>query len=128
MDNLNDIGVNSPQRDLFQVMAPEPPFLDLLPSGQCAFLSSERRWYYATILYFLFLRRQAHEVEKYHNDIYDAVQVRLEEEGPYSQQAFRADMEQLLIWGNVERRIEPNGSSTSQTAGCRNSSTGFPPT
>ncbi|MBR5624484.1 DUF2397 family protein [bacterium] len=107
MDNFSDIGVNSPERDLFQVMAPEPPFLDLLPSGQCAFLSSERRWYYATILYFLFLRRQAHEVEKYHNDIYDAVQVRLEEEGPYSQQAFRADMEQLLIWGNVERRIEP---------------------
>lgn len=97
----------APQPDLFQAVAPEPPFLDLLPASHCAFLSSERRWYYATILYYLFLRRQAHEVEKYHNDIYDAVQSLLETAGPYSQQTFRADMEQLMLWGNVERRIEP---------------------
>ena len=107
METFNDFITPSPQRELFEVRAQEPPFLDLLPLGQCAFLSSERRWYYATILYFLFLRRQAHEVEKYHNDIYDAVQSQLEAAGPYSQQAFRADMEQLLVWGNIERRIEP---------------------
>ena len=64
---------------------------------------------YTTILYFLFLRRQAHEIEKYHNDVYDAVQPTIEEAlaCDYSMAAFRADMDQLVWWGNLDRRLEP---------------------
>jgi len=102
-------GYVSPQPELFRELAPEPPFLVHVTSQQYSFLSTERRDVYSTILYFLYLRRQAHEIEKYHNDIYDAVQPRIEEytAADYSLGMFRADMDQLVTWGNLERRLEP---------------------
>ena len=102
-------GYLTPQPELFREVAPHPPFLVHVPQQQYAFLSAERRGVYTTILYFLYLRRQAHEIEKYHNDIYDAVQPSVEEltTADYSMATFRADMDQLVWWGNLERRLEP---------------------
>lgn len=102
-------GFLTPQPELFRELAPEPPFLAHVSVQQYSFLSTERRDIYATILYFLYLRRQAHEIEKYHNDIYDAVQPRIEEytDADYSLGMFRADMDQLVAWGNLDRRLEP---------------------
>ncbi len=102
-------GFLAPQPELFRDLAPEPPFLAHVSSAHYSFLSAERRNVYASILYFLYLRRQAHEIEKYHNDIFDAVQPRIEEYtlGDYTLGMFRADMDQLVAWGNLERRLEP---------------------
>jgi hypothetical protein len=102
-------GFLTPQPELFRELAPAPPFLAHVSVQQYSFLSTERRDIYATILYFLYLRRQAHEIEKYHNDIFDAVQPRIEEytDADYSLGMFRTDMDQLVAWGNLERRLEP---------------------
>ena len=99
----------SPQPELFREIAPVPDFISYVSRAQCAFLSAERSEIYSTILFFLFTRRRAHEIEKYHNDIYDAVQPTVEETTgeDYPLSAFRADMEQLVAWGNLERRLEP---------------------
>ena len=98
-----------PQLELFRELAPHPTFINCVSASQFAFLSAERRRVYATILYFLHLRRQAHQIEKYHNDVYDAVQPSVEEtlQEDYTAQAFRADMDQLVAWRNIERRLEP---------------------
>ena len=98
-----------PQPELFRDIAPQAPFIGIVPMPQYAFLAAERRGVYATILYFIYLRRKAHEIEKYHNDIYDAVQPVIEEmtAAEYSLGAFRTDMDQLVAWGNLERRLEP---------------------
>lgn len=99
----------APQLELFREVAPLPVFLQHVPPNHYFFLTAERRATYATILNFLFLRRHAHEIEKYHNDIYDAVQPAIEEAtaSDYSLALFRADMDQLVAWGNLERRLEP---------------------
>lgn len=98
-----------PQPELFREMAPVPDFLSYINSAQYNFLSAERRDVYATILFFLSARRKAHEIEKYHNDIYDAVQPTIEEitSTDYTLSYFRADIDQLVSWGNVEVRLEP---------------------
>jgi hypothetical protein len=99
----------APQLELFRDIAPQAPFIGIVPAEQYAWLASDRRGVYATILYFLYLRRKAHEIEKYHNDVYDAVQPAVEELtcADYSLNMFRADMDQLVAWGNLERRLEP---------------------
>ena len=99
----------APQLELFRELAPLPVFLQHVPAQHYLFLAAERRAIYATILNFLYLRRHAHEIEKYHNDIYDAVQPSLEEAtaSEYTLALFRADMDQLVAWGNLERRLEP---------------------
>ena len=98
-----------PQPELFRELAPMPDYIGYVSYEQYSFLSAERRNTYAIILNHLFLRRRAHEIEKYHNEIYDAVQPTIEEltETDYSMSAFRADMEQLVSWRNLERRLEP---------------------
>lgn len=102
-------GAAASQLELFREVAPLPAFLQHVPAAQYLFLTAERRLVYTTILHFLYLRRHAHEIEKYHNDIYDAVQPTIEEatQSDYSLTAFRADMDQLVAWGNIERRLEP---------------------
>ncbi len=99
----------SPQSESFRVLAPIPDFIGYVSRGQYSFLSAERSVIYAVILNFLYLRRRAHEIEKYHNDIYDAVQQTVEEitGSDYTLSTFRADMEQLVSWNNLERRLEP---------------------
>lgn len=99
----------APQLELFRDIAPQAPFIGIVPAEQYAWLGSDRRAVYATILYFLYLRRKAHEIEKYHNDIYDAVQPAVEEQtsADYTLATFRTDMDQLVTWGNLERRLEP---------------------
>ena len=99
----------SSQSELFRVLAPIPDFIGHVSRVQYSFLSTERSEIYAIILNFLFLRRRAHEIEKYHNDIYDAVQSTIEEltGSDYTLSIFRADMEQLVSWNNLERRLEP---------------------
>ncbi len=98
-----------PQPELFRELAPVPNFLSYISTSCCNFLSAERREIYATILFFLAARRKAHEIEKYHNDIYDAVQPTIEEitSSDYTLSTFRADIEQLVSWGNVDVRLEP---------------------
>ena len=99
----------SPQSELFRVLAPVPDFIGHVSHEQYTFLSTERREIYSIILNFLFLRRRAHEIEKYHNDVYDAVQQTIEKltGSDYTLSAFRADIEQLVSWKNIERRLEP---------------------
>ncbi len=99
----------TPQLELFREVAPLPVFLQHVPAQHYLFLAAERRMVYATILNYLYLRRHAHEIEKYHNDIYDAVQPAIEEAcaADYSLALFRADMDQLVAWSNLERRLEP---------------------
>jgi len=99
----------STQPEIFRVLAPIPDFTGYVSRMQYAFLSAERSEIYAIILNFLYLRRRAHEIEKYHNDIYDAVQQTVEEltGQDYTLSTFRADMEQLVSWNNLERRLEP---------------------
>ncbi|RLD12207.1 MAG: hypothetical protein DRI44_01455 [Chlamydiae bacterium] len=99
----------SDQPELFRVVAPIPDFIGHVSRVQYAFLSTERSEIYAVILNFLFLRRRAHEIEKYHNDVYDAVQQTIEEltGSDYTLSTFRADMEQLVSWNNLDRRLEP---------------------
>jgi hypothetical protein len=108
-DNVLAVAAMMPQPELFRELAPEPGFLGCVPARHYLFLTAERRDVYAVILNFLYLRRHAHEIEKYHNDIYDAVQPTVESvtEADYSLGGFRADMEQLVVWGNIERRLEP---------------------
>ena len=98
-----------PQPELFREVAPEAPFFEHVPQLEFSFLSVERRRVYSTILYFLFLRRRSHEIESYHNDIFDAVQPTIENItfDDYSISSFRADMDQLVVWNNLERRLEP---------------------
>ncbi|NLF39990.1 DUF2397 family protein [bacterium] len=106
---LRDDLALTPQPDLFRELAPQPTFIESVPLTQFSFLATERRLVYATILYYLYLRRQSHEIEKYHNDVYDAVQPTIEGliQNDYSLAAFRADMDQLVAWRNIERRLEP---------------------
>ena len=99
----------SNQQEVFHSLAPIPDFTGYVSRVQYAFLSAERSEIYAIILNFLYLRRRAHEIEKYHNDIYDAVQQTIEEltGSDYTSSTFRADMEQLVSWKNLDRRLEP---------------------
>jgi len=102
-------GFSVPQPELFRDVAPEAPFFEHVPQLEFSFLSAERRRVYSTILYFFLLRRRAHEIETYHNDIFDAVQPTIENIilDDYTISAFRADMDQLVSWNNLERRLEP---------------------
>ncbi len=102
-------GFSAPQPELFREVAPEAPFFEHVPQLEFSFLSAERRRVYSTILYYFLLRRRAHEIESYHNDIFDAVQPTIENIilEDYSISAFRADMDQLVAWNNLERRLEP---------------------
>ena len=86
---------DSTQLELFNEIAPLPSFLSKIPANTFAFLNSERRVVYSIILNFLFLRRQSHEIEKYHNDIFDALQVRIENITitDYTMTLFRSDIE-----------------------------------
>lgn len=103
------LDVLSPQPELFRELAPVPPFLSYIAPSHYTFLCTERREVYATILFYLCARRHAHEIEKYHNDIYDAVQPTIEEVtgGDYTLASFRTDIDQLVTWKNVEMRLEP---------------------
>lgn len=78
-----------------------------------ALLGSERAVYYVQILYRLLLFRRDHELEPLHEDIQLAVKAPLELQAArrnggesYDLDAFNVDMNQLLAWRLVERRLE----------------------
>lgn len=78
-----------------------------------ALLGSERAVYYVQILYRLLLFRRDHELEPLHEDIQLAVRAPQELQAarrdggePYGLDAFNIDMNQLLAWRLVERRLE----------------------
>lgn len=72
-------------------------------------LDAERGVYYVQILYALLRFRRAHELEPLHDDLYAAVQRAQEaicDEGEYSPDRFREDVNALLDWTLVDQRIE----------------------
>ncbi|MBT3380857.1 MAG: DUF2397 family protein [Lentisphaerae bacterium] len=70
---------------------------------------AERGAFYVQILYRLLLFRRTHELEPLYEDVYDAVrepQSLLCEDGDYSPDQFRTDLDQLQAWELVSCRIE----------------------
>jgi len=96
--------------------APVLGFLDrvapLLADGESfRWISEQRRRVYAAILHALFCRREAHEHEVLHDELFEDVVASLarseDEAGDYDALQFRRDIEQLRQWGNVSERVEP---------------------
>lgn len=79
------------------------------------FLTADRRRAYAAILWTLLVHRRSHEIEVYYDDLMiEALGVvPTVEPGPYTPDAFRADVKQLEDWGNLApRRLEPRRIET----------------
>jgi len=70
--------------------------------------TTERASFYVTILYRMLLFKREHELEPLYEDIYQAVLQPLEvlEDGEYSPDRFRIDLDQLANWSLVSSRIE----------------------
>ncbi len=86
-----------------------------VPVDKLRFLTAERRRAYAGILWTLLGHRRSHEIEIYYDDLMiEAVGLVPEvEPGPYTPDAFRADVKQLEEWGNLApRRLEPRRIET----------------
>ena len=73
------------------------------------FCSEPRRGVYVCLLLALLRRREAHEIEVLHDDLFDEVQtaVRQALSVEYDAVQFRQDVEQLCTWGNLVERVEP---------------------
>lgn len=82
----------------------------LIGAGEAfRWISEGRRLAYAAILYYLWRRRMAHEIEVYHDDLLDEMRAGVGAVlGPgYDALQFRSDVEQLQRWGNLSERVEP---------------------
>ena len=100
---------------------PMDPFAGLhalvaaINSEKFRFLTAERHRAYAAILWKLLEHRRAHEIEVYYDDLLiEALHtVPAVEPGPYSPDAFRGDVKQLVDWGNLAPpRLEPRRIET----------------
>ncbi|PYU97165.1 MAG: hypothetical protein DMG10_31455, partial [Acidobacteria bacterium] len=87
----------------------------VINSEKFRFLTAERYRAYAAILWKLLEHRRAHEIEVYYDDLMiEALHtVPAVEPGPYSPDAFRGDVKQLVDWGNLAPpRLEPRRIET----------------
>ncbi len=79
------------------------------------FLTAERRRAYTALLWLLLVRRRAHQIEVYYDDllIEALALVPQLEPGAYDPDVFRADVYQLIEWGNLAPlRLEPRRIET----------------
>ncbi|MFZ5953363.1 MAG: DUF2397 family protein [Candidatus Rifleibacteriota bacterium] len=72
------------------------------------FLTAERQPVYLAILYALFQERLAHQIEIFHDELYDKVSPAIENifAAEYPEMLFRQDIDQLANWGNITRKLE----------------------
>jgi ElaB/YqjD/DUF883 family membrane-anchored ribosome-binding protein len=72
------------------------------------FLTAERQPVYLAILYALFQERLAHQIEIFHDSLYDQVATAIEDlsGNDYPEMLFRQDIDQLVNWGNITRKLE----------------------
>ncbi len=68
----------------------------------------ERQKIYITILFYLYDERLAHQTEIFHDDLYLKVTSEIERltENDYHEELFRQDIEKLVEWGNIIRKLE----------------------
>lgn len=72
------------------------------------FLTAERQPVYLAILYALFQERLAHQIEIFHDSLYDQVAPAITGifNNEYPEMLFRQDIDQLVNWGNITRKLE----------------------
>ena len=70
--------------------------------------STERQKIYLAILFFLYEERLAHQIEIFHDDLYLKVTPDIESltGQSYHEEFFRQDIEKLVEWGNIVRKLE----------------------
>lgn len=72
------------------------------------FLTADRMRPYLCILLALFHERQAYQIEIFHDDLYNRVAPDLDAlmGSEYVDVQFRQDIDQLVDWGNIQRKLE----------------------
>lgn len=70
--------------------------------------AAERQKVYIAILFYLYDERLAHQTEIFHDDLYLKVAPEIERltEQSYHEELFRQDVEKLVEWGNIIRKLE----------------------
>lgn len=70
--------------------------------------AAERQKIYVAILFFLYEERLAHQIEIFHDDLLLKVAPEIERltGQAYHEECFRQDIEQLVEWGNIVRKLE----------------------
>lgn len=89
--------------------------LGTIQGDRLRFLTAERRRAYTALLWLLLVRRRAHQIEVYYDDLLiDGLALIPQfESGAYDSDAFRTDVYQLIEWGNLAPlRLEPRRIET----------------
>jgi hypothetical protein len=85
-----------------------PLLLKALANPVGSILGADRAGSYVTVLYALLLLRRDHEIEPLHEDVARAVGAAARGIDPsWDDQVFGRDVDQLILWGCIERRTEP---------------------